>query len=138
LTVGRIVNAMLNGPKCARTRALIKKHVKPVVDDTAGISKPLTQLALGPKKFADLKLKVGDKAVEISSEMLDDPMFNQERAEAVESIMRSRMESLSPEEFQNLLRPCFQEDEIKLIAIGGVLGALAGLLQLIFIFDWAI
>ncbi|WP_020406942.1 DUF445 domain-containing protein [Hahella ganghwensis] len=136
LTVGRIVNAMLNGPQSARTRSLIKKHVKPIVDDTVGISKPLTQIALGPKKFADLKMKVGDRAVEISSEMLNDPMFNQERAEAVERIMRARMEALSPGEFQDLLRPCFQEDEIKLIAIGGVLGALAGLLQLIFIFDW--
>ncbi len=138
LTVGRIVNAMLNGPSSARTRALIKKHVKPVVDDTAGISKPLTQLALGPQKFATLKQKVGDMAIDISSEALADPMFNQDRAAAVEKIMRSRMETLSPEEFQNLLRPCFQEDEIKLIAIGGALGALAGFMQLLLIFEWPI
>jgi len=52
----------------------------------------------------------------------------------VEDIMRRRMEELSPAEFQELLRPCFQEDEIKLIAAGAALGFLAGLAQLTFIF----
>jgi hypothetical protein len=39
---------------------------------------------------------------------------------------------LTPAEFQNLLRPAFQEDEWILIVLGGVTGALAGWLQLIF------
>jgi uncharacterized membrane protein YheB (UPF0754 family) len=134
LTVGRIVNSMLNGPYSARTRALIRKHVKPVVDETAGITKPLTQIALGPKAFADLKQKVGDKAIDISAATFDNPMFNEERAATVEKTMRERMEAMSSAEFQNLLRPCFQEDEIKLIIIGGILGALAGFGQLVLVF----
>jgi hypothetical protein len=44
------------------------------------------------------------------------------------------MVQLPPDEFQDLLRPCFQEDEWKLILLGGVLGLLAGLAQLIFVF----
>jgi hypothetical protein len=48
--------------------------------------------------------------------------------------MEERMKKLPSEDFQNLLRPCFQEDEVKLIAIGGVLGALAGVGQLVFVF----
>lgn len=135
LTVGRIVHAMLNGPHAARTRILVRKHVKPIVDETAGISKPLTQLALGPKAFAELKHKVGEKAIAISAETFANPVFNQERAEAVAAIMREKMKSMPPAEFQNLLRPCFQEDEIKLIAIGGVLGALAGVAQLVYLFS---
>ncbi|MBU6950663.1 MULTISPECIES: hypothetical protein [unclassified Hahella] len=134
LTVGNIVNAMLNGPNGARTRALVKKHVKPLVDVTTGVAKPITQIAFGPTAFAELKKKVGEKALEISKTAFKDPLFNEERAIVVENIMRTRMEALSPEEFQDLLRPCFQEDEIKLIAIGGVLGALAGLAQVFFVF----
>ena len=49
-------------------------------------------------------------------------------------IMSERMKQLPSEEFQDLLRPCFQEDEIKLIIIGGILGALAGIGQIAFIF----
>lgn len=52
--------------------------------------------------------------------------------------MAERMRALPSEDFQNLLRPCFQEDEIKLILIGGVLGALAGLGQLVWIFGVSI
>lgn len=36
---------------------------------------------------------------------------------------------LSPSEFQQVLRPIFQEDEFTLILAGGILGGLAGLLQ---------
>ncbi len=134
LTVSNIVEAMLNGPEGDRTRALIQKHVKPVVDEVAGIGRPLTQLVMGPKGFAELKQRVGEKAVAISHHTFNDKMFNDDRAEAVERIMRERMEALAPVEFQNLLRPCFQEDELKLILIGGGLGFLAGLAQLILIF----
>ncbi|WP_250657001.1 DUF445 domain-containing protein [Alkalimarinus coralli] len=134
LTIGNIINAILNGPSADRAKNMVKKHIKPIVDDTAGISKPLTQIAFGPKGFAHLKHQVGEKAIAISAEAFSDPVFNNDRAEAVENIMRTRMENLSSEEFQDLLRPCFQEDEIKLILIGAALGFGAGLAQLVFVF----
>ena len=134
LTIGNLINAILNGDEAERAKNLIKKHIKPIVDDTAGLSKPLTQIAFGPKGFAELKHRVGEKAIEISSHAFKDPVFNNDRAQAVENIMRERMENLSSEEFQDLLRPCFQEDEVKLILIGAALGFGAGLAQLIFVF----
>ncbi|MCG8612601.1 MAG: hypothetical protein MI864_18990 [Pseudomonadales bacterium] len=135
LTIGNIMTAIMNGSQEERARNLVRKHIKPIVDDTAGLSKPLTQLAMGPKGFASLKQKVGEKAIQISENAFFDPVFNTDRAAAVEMIMVERMEALSPEEFQDLLRPCFQEDEFKLILIGAVLGALAGLAQVIFVFN---
>ena len=47
----------------------------------------------------------------------------------IESTLAHRLKLLSPTEFEDLLHPVFQEDEIILIAAGGVLGALAGLGQ---------
>ena len=134
LTVGNLVDAILNGPKSHRARNLVRKHMKKLVDETAGMGKAFTQVAFGPTSFANLKQRVGDLSIEIAGETFDDPMFANDRAQAVEEIMRRRMEELSPEEFQDLLRPCFQEDEIKLIAAGAALGFLAGLAQLTFIF----
>ncbi|MFT6122122.1 MAG: uncharacterized membrane protein YheB (UPF0754 family), partial [Oleiphilaceae bacterium] len=131
LTVDQVANAMLTGPNAARTRAIIQKHFENLVDEAAGVIKPLTQLAMGPKGFANIKEDTGYKAIDLSTEILKDPLFNQERAQAVQVIMEERMKKLPSEDFQNLLRPCFQEDEVKLIAIGGVLGALAGLGQLV-------
>ena len=134
LTVGHLVDAILNGPRSHRARNLVRKHMKQLVDETAGMGKAFTQVTFGPASFANLKQRVGDLSIEIAEETFDDPMFESDRACAVEEIMRRRMEDLSPEEFQNLLRPCFQEDEIKLIMAGAALGFLAGLAQLTFIF----
>lgn len=134
LTVDQIAQAMLNGPEAKRTRAIIQRHFENLVDDTVGLIKPFTQAAMGPKGFAELKEDAGLKAVDLSKTSLKDPLFNQERAKVVQDIMSERMKQLPSDEFQDLLRPCFQEDEIKLILIGGVLGALAGLAQLAFIF----
>lgn len=43
--------------------------------------------------------------------------------------MARRLKTLTPTEFEDLLHPVFQEDELTLIATGGVLGLGAGALQ---------
>ncbi len=47
----------------------------------------------------------------------------------IEQTLSSRLKQLSPKNFENLLHPVFQEDEIILIVVGGVLGAIAGVMQ---------
>lgn len=47
----------------------------------------------------------------------------------IENTLAQRLKLLSPNDFEDLLHPVFQEDEAILIAAGGVLGAAAGLLQ---------
>uniref|UniRef100_A0A7S2A1R6 Uncharacterized protein n=1 Tax=Trieres chinensis TaxID=1514140 RepID=A0A7S2A1R6_TRICV len=47
----------------------------------------------------------------------------------IEQTLASRLKLLSPSEFEDLLHPVFQEDEITLITVGGLLGALAGMAQ---------
>ncbi|PVY75824.1 hypothetical protein C8D92_10684 [Tamilnaduibacter salinus] len=134
LTVGNIIGSVLNGPNGERAQNMVRKHIKPLVDETAGMGKALTQMAFGPTGFATLKNKVGEKALELSATSFHNPVFEKDRAEAVQRIMVERMVALSSEEFQDLLRPCFQEDEIKLIMVGAFLGMCAGISQLIFIF----
>ena len=46
------------------------------------------------------------------------------------------MKNLPSENFQNSLRPYFQKDEVKLIAIGDVLGALAGVGKFVYVFGY--
>jgi len=47
----------------------------------------------------------------------------------LQRLLIERMRKLSPAEFEQVLHPIFQEDEVILIAAGGVLGFLAGALQ---------
>jgi uncharacterized membrane protein YheB (UPF0754 family) len=134
LTVRALTHAMIYGPRADRTRTLIKKHIKPLVDDAVGIVRPVAQVAVGMEGFARIKERVGEKALDISADPFDNHIFNEDRAIVVEGFMRQRMEGLPPDQFQDLLRPCFQEDEWKLVLMGGVLGALAGFAQLLLVF----
>ncbi len=56
------------------------------------------------------------------------------KAVSLREEMHDRMKSLDKSSFESILRPAFQQDEWKLIAIGAVLGAIAGVLQLVYIF----
>lgn len=51
---------------------------------------------------------------------------------ALQDSLNVRLRALSAAEFENLLHPVFQEDELTLILAGGVLGALAGAVQMAF------
>lgn len=52
-----------------------------------------------------------------------------ERKTAIEATNRKRLEKMRAEEFEQLLRPVFVEDEWILITLGGVLGLFVGLVQ---------
>jgi uncharacterized membrane protein YheB (UPF0754 family) len=134
LTLRRIVHAMLHGPRCERTRQLIHRQVKPLADEALGLMRPAAGLALKSGELEEIKRLIGEKAVAVSQEPFDDWIFTGERADALEEMLRERMEALPPEQFQDLLRPCFQEDEMKLILVGAALGFVAGLAQLFLVF----
>lgn len=132
VTLRNIMNQVVNGPRGDRTKALIKRHLKPLLN--GGVVRTAAQLTVGPEGYADIKRAVEDKAVNMAIEPFEDEQFNRERGVIVEKLMRERMQMLDSVEFQDLLRPAFQEDEWILILVGGALGALAGLMQLIFLF----
>lgn len=134
LTLQRLVYAMLYGPRAQRTEALIKKHVLAVADRAVQGYEEIAGLAIGGERWEEIRGAIGHKAMQVSPDPFDHWPFNRDRAEILESELRQRMERLHPLEFQDLLRPCFQEDEMKLILAGAVLGLLAGLGQIAFVF----
>tara|TARA_A100001391_G_scaffold106961_2_gene71741 strand:+ start:556 stop:1809 length:1254 start_codon:yes stop_codon:yes gene_type:complete len=135
VTLRNIMYQVVNGPRGDRTKALIKRHLKPLL--SGGVVRTAAQLTVGPGGYADLKRAVEDKAVDLAVEPFEDDNFNRERSSIIERLMCDRMQALSSVEFQDLLRPAFQEDEWILILVGGFLGAMAGLAQLIFVFGVA-
>lgn len=134
LTLQRLVYAMLYGPHAHRTEALIKKHILSVAEDAVKGYREIAGLAVSDQRWEEIRAAIGHKALQVSADPFDHWPFNQERAEVLEKELRERMERLRPEEFQDLLRPCFQEDEMKLILAGAALGLLAGLGQIVFVF----
>ena len=134
VTVRSLVHAMMKGPHAATSKELVKRHMAPLVEEAAGPLRLPAELAVGRQSFDEIGERVGERSVDLSTVPFDDWHFNRDRAAVVERLLRQRMEELPPEEFQDLLRPCFQEDELKLILVGAVLGGLAGLAQLFLVF----
>ena len=134
LTVRHIMYSLFYGPRSERTKAVVRYHTRRTVDDVLGPTRLLAQGALGVRQYADLKNDAANTAIELSMSSFDDPVLNASRAAIVQSLLAQRMKELPPSEFQALLRPAFQEDEWKLILLGGILGFLTGLLQIVTFF----
>ena len=56
------------------------------------------------------------------------------QAKALQAVLEERLSAQSPGEFQDFIRPIFHEDEWILVSIGGVLGAMVGWAQLVYLF----
>ncbi|MDX5335145.1 MAG: DUF445 family protein [Marinobacter sp.] len=130
ITVEKVADAMINGQHGARTRAIIQKHLRPMLDNSM-VMKLAAQVTVGMTGYTDLKRVMNQKAVIATRDVFNDPAFNKERAPIVAGVLAGQMKSLRPEEFQDILRPAFREEELQLMFVGGVFGAVAGLIQFI-------
>lgn len=114
LTSKRLIDEMANGKKRDEFERLLRRTVPFVIPDSVvdAAAEGLRQLAL---EDADHPAHV----------YLDHKL-------AIEGTLCTRLQALSPTDFEDLLHPVFQQDEIILIVVGGILGAAAGFVQLRF------
>ncbi|CAJ1364776.1 unnamed protein product [Effrenium voratum] len=112
LTSQRLIGEIANGANNEKYRALVRRAVPGVVPDhvVTAAANSLKKVALEPANhpvhvYVDKELR------------LQETLFK-------------RLCKLTSPEFENLLHPVFQEDELTLIVAGGVLGAAAGFLQM--------
>ncbi len=132
LTVSHFIDTIMNGPNRDKAKRIVRRHIRPIIDE--GFTKLAAQVALGPAGYADLKGKVEEAMIDLSTEVFDDDAFNAERGAQVEKMLFERMADMTPQEFSDLIRPAFKEDEWILIAVGAALGFVAGVGQLFWLF----
>ncbi|WLF83153.1 hypothetical protein [Moraxella sp. ZY210820] len=132
ITLKTIMTEMMYGAKKDQTRRVIKQHVYQIMDNpwVSGI----LVASLGFKEYGELKKSLVEHSIELTMKPMSDPEFNASRAQKIYTMFRDRIRELTPQEFQNLLRPAFQEDEWILIVLGGITGFLAGLAHLFIAF----
>lgn len=130
ITVEQVADAMVNGDRASRTRAILQKHLRPMLDESL-VLKMAAQVSVGLEGYTDLKRVMNDKAVIATKDVFADPNFKKERAPAVANVLSEQMKALKPEEFQDILRPAFREEELQLMMVGGLFGAAAGLVQVL-------
>ncbi|WP_019875463.1 DUF445 domain-containing protein [Sporichthya polymorpha] len=129
LTPTNLIDAMLTGPQADRLFALVAREVDTAVNAQVGPAKPLVVLAVGGRKYQELRSEIVAAAVTRMRGSIDDVGAYAMEALDVQGTIITKMSAMTDEEYENLLRPAFKQDEWKLIAVGGVLGFLIGELQ---------
>ncbi|MEN8121022.1 MAG: hypothetical protein ABFS35_11770 [Bacteroidota bacterium] len=134
LTIERLFDYTLRGPKPERFSDLSKHHTDKLIDVIIGKSKSMAGLFKLDKKLNYVKNIAHYRFLEelpIAMRFVY-PYANQ--AIDVENILSSKMAALSKSEFEAFLRPVFQEDEMKLMIVGAFLGGIAAAIQFLLFF----
>ena len=93
--------------------------------------KPLVITVIGSKQFSEMKEDIAHKIAENLPGIMPHSYEYTTEALDVENTLRERMKLCTYEEFEGILHPAFEEDEILLILVGGILGLCAGGIQVL-------
>ncbi|HKJ35890.1 MAG TPA: hypothetical protein VKA36_04930 [Solirubrobacterales bacterium] len=129
-----IGNELMHGRQSDRTKRMIADRMRPAIDRAVGIARPAVRIAVGTKEYDAIRDSLAAEAVGHTMAPLSDPEFNRSQSDAVRALLEERMETMDPEDFSEMLRTAVVEDEWMLIMLGAMLGFLAGVLQIAFVF----
>ena len=120
----KIWDNMLYGAKGEEFNAMLEEYTKTFVVEEAA-RRGLSTADLDCELIDEIAKRVVDELpehVHVLHEYTDATLGLQE-------LMRERMKMMTPQEFERVLHPIFEQDELTLIISGAVLGAIAGYLQ---------
>lgn len=129
ITPRAIIDGVLRGPLSDRLFVLVNKHVQRAVDEQSGVIRPLVVLAVGSRQYQDMKKLVAERMINTMSDTSRHIEKYAQDAMDVENTLITKMQTLSEEQFEQLIRPAFEQDEWILIACGAALGFIVGELQ---------
>ena len=132
LNADNIVATVMEGDGAKRMNEIVESRVGELI--TKYEPHPLAKLVLPEEQRPALRLELLER---IKNEWpKPGGFFHTFAGESVDlrGELERRMKSLDRDSYEGVLRPAFQQDEWKLIAAGAVLGTLAGVLQLVYIF----
>jgi len=132
LTPANMMEELFRGAMSDRIMELVHRNVRRLVDEQSGIAKPLVVYAVGSQKYIEMKNVVADRIMERLPETMKSVEQYAGDAMDVRNTVVERMQDLTPEEFEGMLRPAFKEDEWILITVGAALGVLVGEMQIMF------
>lgn len=124
MTVPTILDAVL---RSERLLALVRQVVLDAIDEQAGLARSL----VGARRFGQMRTAAADQAVRVLPSTIAHATGYAAGALDIRDTIAARMRRLTRVEYEQLLRPAFRQDEWKLIAVGAVIGAIIGELQVL-------
>lgn len=134
ITAQNITRIILKGSGSAQLLELIELHVNDAIERYVAVAQPYFALGVGSDNYHNMKALAVKKIFDNSEKYLLYAYDYANDALQVGHDLCERMQALSAEEFEGVLRPAYKQDEWKLIVTGAVLGMLAGIGQLYLVF----
>ncbi|MBS43711.1 MAG: hypothetical protein CMH83_11240 [Nocardioides sp.] len=130
ITLERIGDFLLDGPRGDRTRQMLATALRPAIDQAAGVARPALRVAMGTRRFDSIRDSVAHEAVGRTITPFRDPEFSAQQAEKIRVLVAERTKQLPPRDFVEMMRAAIKEDEWMLYAHGAIMGAAGGFLHL--------
>jgi uncharacterized membrane protein YheB (UPF0754 family) len=124
-----VMESLLTGPMSDKLFEMIQDEIKATIDDQTGIARPFVAIAMGGRKYQQMKQRVAEQVIEKMPEQAKYVEAYATKALDLENLAAERMSLLSDEDYEELMRPAFRDDEKTVIAVGAILGFVVGELQ---------
>ncbi len=135
VTLERIGDFLMDGPRGDRTRQMIATAMRPAIDKAAGPLRGAVNVAMGGKRYDRIKDSFAQEAVGRTITPFRDAEFSRKQSEKIRVLIARRTKELPPTDFVEMMRSAIKEDEWMLYLHGAVMGAAGGFLHLA-IFNW--
>ena len=116
ITLERIGDFLLDGPRGDRTRSMLATALRPAIDRAAGPARAAVRVAVGPARFDTIRESVAREAVGRTLTPFRDPVFSRRQAEKIRALVATRTKELPPRDFVEMMRAAIKEDEWMLYA----------------------
>ena len=135
ITLERIGDFLMDGPRGDRTRQMIATAMRPAIDKAAGPMRGAVNVAMGGGRYDRIKDSFALEAVGRTITPFRDADFSAKQSEKIRVLIAARTKELPPKEFVEMMRAAIKEDEWMLYLHGAVMGAAGGVLHLM-LFNW--
>ena len=120
---------ILRGARFERFKLMVENYTYRYMCEYLGNAKLPVMIYLGQEGLNHLSLKMASIILKDLPLIIPASYAYTEQAMEIETTIETKLKHLPPIDFEGVLHPVFQEDEIKLIVVGGLLGFAAGMLQ---------
>jgi uncharacterized membrane protein YheB (UPF0754 family) len=133
ITARDLVQALMHGPMSDRLLAVAQGAVEDELRRRLGFARPLLALTTS----ANSRQEIRELTSQVVRQRLPEFTSHLERyideTLDIRALIKSKMREMTADEFEQLLRPAFRQDEWKIVAVGAVLGFLVGELQIVLV-----
>ncbi len=87
ITLENIGDFLMDGPRGDRTRQMLADALRPAIDQAAGPVRGAVRIAVGSKRFDNIRDAVATEAVERTIQPFRDPEFSRRQADKINSLI---------------------------------------------------